>query len=94
MLKASQSFETTVKALSESTHYETLSKRALKKASEHPLGSSEYHRWMSVHHKAASIQDNSETPVLHEKMAEMHADHAGDDADAFHNGDSHHWHGF
>lgn len=63
---------------------------ALGQAAKQKVGSEEYHKWMTVHHKAAAHTSTGANQEFHDKMSERHADHAGDDED-FHNGDSHHW---
>ena len=82
--------EAVSKVLSEATGMVAASQHALQQASKQKPGSEEYHKWMTVHHKAAAHGSTGANQDFHEAQSESHADKAGDDED-FHNGDSHHW---
>lgn len=80
-------------------HFKKVAGHALANALDEPHGSEEHHKWMCVHHKAMAIQahheGDSESNRVHEHASERHADHInGDEAEEFHNGESHHWGGF
>ena len=78
-------------------HFRTLAHAALEAAHDEPFGSEEHHKWMTVHHKAAGIHamhsGDHHGENVHRTAENVHTEHSGDDED-FHNGESHHWHGF
>lgn len=95
--------EPKVKATSEevvsesfASHYHSLAADAIDKASRFSPRHEEYHKWMTVHHKAmrAHYEQVGDRRLAdsHDAVAEHHSDHVADDD--FHGGESHHWSGF
>ena len=77
-------------------HYHSLAEDAIDNATGFSPKHDEYHKWMTVHHKALRAhyeqQGNHRMAESHDAVAEHHASHVDDDD--FHNGESHHWSGF
>ena len=95
--------EPKVKATSEevvsesfASHYHSLAADAIDNATGFSPRHEEYHKWMTVHHKAmrAHYEQMGDRRLAdsHDAVGEHHADHVADDD--FHAGESHHWSGF
>ena len=80
--------------IEESAELSSGAKNALVHASNHKVGSDEYHKWMAVHHSHAARSGKQVDQAHHSFEAEHHFGHIAADTKAgedFHNGDSHHW---